>query len=114
MAGIGACPGPTTNALSTEGGSSELPKLVDMLETCVAITGEVNEGTGRAEVELVVAGTDRNVDTNAGNLNVSEEAANEPATTIAELEQTLVENAGGALDSDTMLSRIATMMVSSE
>ena len=52
----------------------------------------------------MVADTDGNVDTNAGNLNVPEEAANEPATTTAELEQLLVETAGGAIDSGAVLS----------
>ena len=80
----------------------------------MAVTGTANASTGRAEVEPVVADTDGNVDTNAGNLNVPEEAANEPATTIAELEQTLVVTGGGALDSGTVLSRIAAMMVGSE
>ena len=39
--------------------------------------------------DQVVADMDGNVDTNAGNVNVPEEAANKPATTIAGVEQTL-------------------------
>ena len=44
----------------------------------------------------------------------TEDAANEPATTIAELEQALVETTGGALQTGAVLSRIAVMMVGSE
>ena len=51
--------------------------------TWVAITGEVNAAMGQDELEPVMAGTEGNVKTNAGNLNVPDEAARELATTIA-------------------------------
>ena len=114
MAGIGACPGPTTNALSTEGGKSELTKLEDELATSVAVNGDAKDSTGRAEFEPVVADMGGNVDTNEGNVNVPEAAANEPATTIAGVEQTLDVTTDGALDTGAELSRIAAMMVGRE
>ena len=52
------------------------------------------------------------VDTNAGNVNVPEEAANKPATTIAGVEQMLEVTTEGALDTGAALTRIATIMVS--
>lgn len=60
-----------------------------------------------------MAGTGRKVETNDGNLNVPEDAAWEPATTIAELELTLV-TAGEALDTGAELSRIAAIIAGSE
>ena len=106
--------GPTKNALSTEGGKRNLPKLEDMLVTRVAITSDAKDSMGLAEIEPVVADMDRNVDTNASNVNVSEEAANGPATTIAGLEQRLVITTGGGLDTGAVLSWITVMMVDSE
>ena len=52
------------------------------------------------------------VDTTAGNVNVPEEAANKPATTIAGVEQMLEVTTEGALDTGAALTRIATIMVS--
>ena len=59
----------------------------------MAVNGDAKDSTGRAEFEPVVADMDGNVDTNEGNVNIPEAAANEPATTIAGVEQTL--DAGG-------------------
>ena len=60
-----------------------------------------------------MAGTGGNVETNDGNLNVPDDAAKEPATTIAALELTL-ETASGALDTGAELSRIPAIIVGSE
>ena len=60
-----------------------------------------------------MAGTRGNIETNDGNLNVPDDAAKEPGTTIAALELTL-ETAGGALDTGVELSRIAAIIVGSE
>ena len=57
---------------------------------------------------------DGNVGTNEGNVNVPEEAANKPATTIAGVEQTLDVTTEGALDAGAELSLIAVMMVGRE
>ena len=114
LAGIGACPGPTTNALSTDGGKSKLPRLEDELATWVAVNGEAKDSTGRAELEPVVADTDGKVDTNAGNVHVPEAAAIEPATTVAGVEQTVDVTPEGTLDTGAALSRIAAMMVGRE
>ena len=54
------------------------------------------------------------METNAGNLNVPEEDAREPAVTIAGLELTLVTTGEGALDTGQVLSRIAEMMAGRE
>ena len=62
----------------------------------------------------MVADRDGNVDTNEGNVNVPEEAANKPATTIAGVEQTLDVTTEGALDAGAELSLIAVMMVGRE
>ena len=62
----------------------------------------------------MVADTDGNVDTNAGNVNVSEETANEPTTPIAGVEQTLDVTTEGVLDIGAVLSRIAVIMVGRE
>ena len=60
-----------------------------------------------------MVGTGRKVETNDGNLNVPEDAAWEPATTVAALELTLV-TAGGALETGAELSQIATIIAGSE
>ena len=60
-----------------------------------------------------MAGTGRKVETNDGNLNVPEDAAWEPTTTIEALELTLV-TAVGALETDAELSRIAAIIEGSE
>jgi len=114
LAGIGACPGPTTNAFSGDikGGTNESPPPDEPLAR-VDITGEGNESTRQAESEPEMAGPGRKVETNDGNLNVPEGAAWEPATTIAELELTLV-TAGGALATGAELSRIAAIIAGSE
>ena len=80
----------------------------------MAVNGDAKDSTDRAEFEPVVAHMDGNVDTNEGNANIPEEAANEPATTIAGVEQTLDVTTEGALDTGAELSRIAAMMVSRE
>ena len=77
----------------------------------MAVNGD---STGRAEFEPVAADMDGNVDTNEGNVNVPEEAANEPATTIAGMEQTLDATTEGALDTGAEFSRIAGMIVGRE
>ena len=59
----------------------------------------------------MVADTDGKVDTNAGNVHVPEEAAIEPETTVAGVEQTLDVTTEGALDTGAALSRITAMMV---
>ena len=56
-----------------------------------------------------MAGTGGKVETNDGNLNVRESAAWEPATTIVELELTLV-TAGGAHETGAELFRIAAII----
>ena len=63
-----------------------------------------------------MAATDGNVETNAGNLNVPEGAAREPAATIhvAELELAPVTTSEGALDTGAVFSHIAAIMVGSE
>ena len=61
-----------------------------------------------------MAGTGGKVETNAGNLNVPEEDAREPAVTIAGLELTLVTTGERALDTGEVLSRIAEMMAGRE
>ena len=60
------------------------------------------------------ADTEGNVGTNVGNVNIPEETANEPATSIAGVEQTLDVTTDGVLDTGAMLSRIAAMMVGRE
>ena len=62
----------------------------------------------------MVADTEGNVDTNVDNVSVPEEAANEPATSIAGVEQTLDVTTDGVLDTGAVLSRIAAMMVGRE
>ena len=91
---MGAYPGLTTKALPKEGGKKGLSKPEKAPVTWVAITGEVNVATGLDELELVMAGKEGNVETNADNLNVPEEAVGELATTIAWPELTLVLSAG--------------------
>ena len=54
----------------------------------------MNVATGQDELEPVMTGTEGNVDTNAGNLNVPDEAAAELAATIAWLELTLALSGG--------------------
>ena len=98
------CPGPTTNALSTEGAKTRLLELMDMLVTSVAITGDANYSTGQAKIGLVVAGTDRNVETNVDNLNISEEAIRQPAMTIAGLKLTSDVTSIGTLETGAELS----------
>ena len=112
LARIGACPGPTTNAFSREGGTTER-STPDELLALIDITGEGNESTRQAELEPEIAGTGRKVETNDVNLNVREDAACETTTTIAALELTLVTG-GGALETDAELSRIATIIEGSE
>ena len=80
----------------------------------MAVNGDAKDSTGRAKFEPVVADMDGNVDTNEGNANVPEEAANEPATTIAGVEQMLDVTTEGVLDTGAELSRIAAMMVGRE
>ena len=113
LAGIGACPGPTTKALSNEGERTGPSKPENAPVTWVAITGEVNAATGRDELEPVMAGTEGNVEMNAGNLNVPDEATRELATTTAWPESTLVKT-GGTLDIGAVFSRTAKMMAGSE
>ena len=57
----------------------------------VAVTGEVNVAVKQDELEPVMAGTDRNVEVNAGNLNMPDEATRGLATTIAGPELTFVK-----------------------
>lgn len=59
---MGARPGPTSKALSKEGEQTELSKPEYMLVTWVAISGEVNTAARQDELEPVIAGTDRNVE----------------------------------------------------
>ena len=61
-----------------------------------------------------MAGTGHKVETIAGNLNVPEGDAREPAVTIAGLELTHVTTGEGALDTGAVFSRIAEMMAGSE
>ena len=75
---------------------------------------DAKESTGRAELESVVADMDGEVDSNAGNVHVPEEAVIEPATTVAGVEQTLDVTTEEALDVGAALSRIAAMMVGKE
>ena len=110
---MGACPGPTTKALSNEGERTGLYKPENAPVTWVAITKEVNAATGRDELEPVMAGKEGNVETNAGNLNVPDEAARELATTIAWPELTLAIT-GETLDIGAVFSRTAEMMAGSE
>ena len=112
MAGIGACPWPKINAFSREGGTTERPTYDKPLAR-VDITGEGNESTRQSKLEPEMAGTRQKVETNDGNLNVPEDAAWEPPTTIAALELTLV-TAGGALQTGAELSRIAAIIEGSE
>ena len=114
LAGIGACPGPTTNAFSGDikGGTNKSP-LPDEQLARVDVTGEGNESTRQAESEPEMAGPGRKVETNDGNFNLPEGAAWAPATTIAELELTLV-TASGALETGAELSRIAAIIAGSE
>ena len=60
-----------------------------------------------------MAGTEGNVDTNAGNLNVPDEAAGELAGTIARPELTLALS-GRTLDIKAVFSRTAEMMAGSK
>ena len=69
-----------------KGAKTRLPKLMDTLVTSVAITGDADDSTGQAKFGLVVAGTDRKVETNVDNLIISEEATRQTAMTIAGLE----------------------------
>lgn len=110
---MGAYPGLTTKALPKEGGKKGLSKPEKAPVTWVAITGEVNVATGLDELELVMAGKEGNIETNADNLNVPEEAVGELATTIAWPELTLVLSAG-TLDKDNVFSRTPEMMAGSE
>ena len=113
LTGIGACPGPTTKALSNEGERTGPSKPENAPVTWVAITGDVNAATGRDELEPVMAGTEGKVEMNAGNLNVPDEAARELATTIAWPESTLAKT-GETLDIGAVFSRTAEMMTGSE
>ena len=54
------------------------------------------------------------METNAGNLNIPEGDAREPAVTIAGLELTPVTTGEGALDTGAVFSRIAEMIAGSE
>ena len=72
------------------------------------------DSTSRAKLEPVVADTDGKVDTNAGNVHVPEEAAIKPATTAAEVEQTLDKTTEGVLNTGAALSQITAMMVGRE
>jgi len=110
---MGACPGPTTKALSNEGEKTGPSKPENAPDTWVAITGEVNVATGREELEPVMAGTEGNVETNAGNLNVPDEATGELATTIAWPELTSAITVG-TLELGAEFSRTAEMMAGSE
>ena len=60
---MGACPGPTAKALLKEAEKMGQSRLENTLVTLVAITGEVNIATGRDELELVMAGTEGNIET---------------------------------------------------
>ena len=52
----------------------------------------------------MVAGTDRNVETNVDNLNISEEAIRQPAMTIAGLKLTSDVTSVGTLETGAELS----------
>ena len=62
----------------------------------------------------LMAGADRNIEMNAGNLNVPVEVRREPSTTIAGPELKLVATDDGALDIGAVFSQSAEMMASSE
>ena len=81
--------------------------------TWVAITGEVNVAMGWDELELVMAGMEGNVNTNAGNLNVPDEATEELAATIAWPGLTLALSCG-MLYIEAVFSRTAEMMAGSK
>ena len=81
--------------------------------TWVAITGEVNVATGRDELELEMAGKEGNVETNADNLTIPDEAVGELATTIAWSELTLALSAW-TLDIEAVFSRTPELMAGSE
>lgn len=81
--------------MSKEGEKTGPSKPENTLVTWLAITGEVNIATGRGELEPVMAGMEGNVETNAGNLDVPDEAARELATTIAGSELTLAITSRG-------------------
>ena len=104
---MGACPEPTMKALSNEGEKTGRSKPEKTVVTWVAITGEVNVATGRDE--RVMANTEGNVKTTAGNLNVPDKASLELATSIAWPELTLAIS-GRKLDIEAVLSQTAEMM----
>ena len=108
---LGACPEPTTKALSNEGEKTGLSKPENALVTWVAITGEVNVATGRDEP--VMANTEGNVKTTAGNLNVPDKASGEFATSIAWPELTLAIS-GRKLDIEAAFSQTAEMIAGNE
>lgn len=87
---------------------------MDTLVTSVTITGDADDSTGQAKFGLVVAGMDREVETNVDNLNISEEATRQPAMTIAGLELRSNITSVGTLETGAKLSWIATMIIRSE
>ena len=110
---MGAYSGLTTKALSREGRKQGLSKPDKAPVTWVAITGEVNVATGQDELELVMAGKEGNVETNADNLNVPDEAVGELATTIAWPELTLALSSW-TVDIEAVFSRTPELMAGSE
>lgn len=110
---MGSYPGMTTKALPKEGGKKGLSKPEKAPDAWVAITGEVNVATGQDELELVMASKEGNVETNADNLNVPDEAVGELATTIAWPELTLALSSG-TLDIEAVFSRTPELMAGSE
>ena len=110
---MGACLGATTKALLNEGEKKGPSKPEKAPVTWLTITGEVNVATGWDELEPVMASTEGNIDTNAGNLNVPDEAVGELTVTIARPELT-VALSGGTLDIEAVFSRTTEMMAGSE
>lgn len=107
FAGMGACPEPTMKALSNEGEKTGLSKPEKVVVIWVTLTGEVNLATGQDEP--VMASTEGNVKTTAGNLNVPDKASGELATSIAWPKLTLAIS-GRKLDIEAVFLQTAEMM----
>ena len=73
----------------------------------------MNVATGRDQLESVMAAMEGNVETNAGNLNVPDEAMTKLTTTIAWPGLTLAITSG-TLDIEVVFSQTEEMMAGSE
>ena len=98
FAGMGAWPGPTTNALLHNATKLSLSKENLMLETCNAIIKAAINWARRAEQEPGVVDSIVNVHAIGGNLNIPKLEESELPATIAELEAMQKTRVGAMLE----------------